>query len=133
MSLFCSIPDILGLIMGYYTSKMRKLIKRIPKNYQGLEPTGREIKFLFPLILDEYDHRFNLKSERILAAWPELVGEQTASMSRVVSFSSGIVKVKVKNSTLLSLLANHEKARLLKQFKSRFPSHQIKNISFTIG
>lgn len=112
---------------------MKKLIKRIPKNYQGLKPTGREIKSLLPLILDEYDHKFNLKSERVLAAWPELVGTQIASMSRAVSFDSGIVKVKVKNSTLLSLLANHEKARLLKQLKDSFPSHQIKNIIFTIG
>ncbi|MCK4934117.1 MAG: DUF721 domain-containing protein [Simkaniaceae bacterium] len=112
---------------------MKKLIKRVPKNYQGLKPTGREIKILLPMILDHYDQQFNLKSERVLDAWKEIVGDQIASMSSATSFDAGIIKVKVKNSTLLSLLVNHESVRLLKIFKERFPSHQIKKILFNIG
>lgn len=69
----------------------------------------------------------------VLAAWPGLVGPQVASMTQAVQFHEGILRVKVHNSPLYSLLTQHEKQRLLRNLRAQFPKVEIKNILFRIG
>jgi len=95
--------------------------------------TSKQIKNLLPAILGEIGKGFQMRPDLVLAAWPEIIGEKLAPMTQAVSFSDGILTVKVKNSTLLSLLSQHERLKLLKSLQQKFPSITIKNIMFRIG
>lgn len=68
-----------------------------------------------------------------MAAWPDVVGPLLAPMTKVVSFVDGILTVKVKNSTLYSLLSQTEKARLIKNLRDKFPQTSIRTINFRLG
>ncbi|MDN3508921.1 MAG: DUF721 domain-containing protein [Candidatus Neptunochlamydia sp.] len=108
-------------------------MKRTPKNYDGSMPTGRRIGDLLPEILTNLSGKVNDQPHLIIEAWPQVVGERIAKISRAVSFDGGILKVLVKNSTLLSLLVEHEKHRLMAAFQERFPKVKFQNIFFKIG
>lgn len=107
--------------------------KRIPRNYDGATPTGRQIKELLPGILSDLSAKLSDKPDQILDAWPEIVGKRISTMSRAVSFEDGVLKVRVKNSTLNSLLVEHEKPRLVAAFRERFPKVTFRDIFFRIG
>ncbi len=106
---------------------------RIPRHYDGVEPTSREVKNLLSGILGKIGLQQADRPDLILAAWPELIGARLAPYTEAVSFRDGFLTVKVKNSTLYSLLAQHEKRRLLKSLQEKFPSVTIKNLIFRIG
>ena len=108
-------------------------LSRTPKYYNGNKPTSKQIKDLLPLILGQLAEKVDQKPLHVLSAWPALVGERIAKMTKAVSFESGVIKVHVKNSTLLSLLVEHEKQRLLMAFRRKFPALNIRNILFRIG
>jgi len=109
------------------------LMARIPKNYQGSKPTGRHIKELLPNVLKGYETMHAAKVKYLIDAWPELIGVKLAKMTAVEGFSQGTLKIKVTNSTLLSLLSGPEKTKLLFKLREKFPSAGIKNIQFFIG
>lgn len=108
-------------------------MNRIPKNYDGNVPTGRHIQEFLPQILSTLSEKMSEKPYHILEAWPEVVGERIGKMSRAVNFDKGVLKVHVKNSTLFSLLVQHEKDRLLAEFQKRFPKVKFRDIFFKIG
>lgn len=108
-------------------------MKRTPKNYDGIKPTGRKIGDLLTEILTDLSGKFNDQPHLVLEAWPQIVGKRIAKMTRAVSFDDGVLKVFVKNSTLLSLLIEHEKHRLLASFQKRFPKVKFQDIFFKIG
>ena len=112
---------------------MTKNKYRTPKNYDGTEPTGRQIRHLLPNFLNEIGEIYKERPDLVLVGWVEIIGDKLAPMTEAVSFESGVLTVKVKNSTLHSLLSQHEKARLLKSLKDKFPSVTIRNIMFRIG
>ncbi|PCI95900.1 hypothetical protein COB11_00845 [Candidatus Aerophobetes bacterium] len=106
--------------------------RRIPKNYQGRKPTGRQIKDLLNPLLNELQERVKTQPADVINAWPELIGEKIASMTEAVSFQSGVLVVKVSNSALYSLLVSHEKRRIEGLLKSCFPTLTINKIQFRI-
>lgn len=106
---------------------------RTPKYYDGVRPTGKQIRHLLPEVLAEIGEGFAERPDLVLAAWPEIIGGKLAPMTQAVSFSEGLLTVKVKNSTLLSLLSQHERPKLLKSLQQKFPSITIKGIVFRIG
>ena len=108
-------------------------MKRIPKNYDGSLPTGRQVRDLVPKILSNISAKMSDEPLQILEAWPEIVGKRISKMSRSVGFEDGILKVHVKNSTLYSLLTEHEKPRLVAAFRKRFPNVNFRDIFFRIG
>lgn len=69
----------------------------------------------------------------ILELWPKIVGPKISEMARAVSFESGVLKVRVENSTLYSLLNAYEKKRLLFEFRKHLPKVQFRDILFRIG
>lgn len=95
--------------------------------------TTRNLKQLLPTFLKAVGKRHEQRPDLILAAWPDLIGPRLAPMTRAVSFIDGFLNVKVRSSSLLSLLAQHERKRLLKQLRQMFPNATIRNIQFTIG
>jgi len=97
------------------------------------QPPAKKIQQLLPRILDEIGRAQKMRPDLILAAWPEVIGAKLAPMTEAVSFHEGVLLVKVKNATLYSLLAQHEKFRLLKSLQEKFPKVEIRNIIFRIG
>ena len=112
---------------------MFKTKHRIPKNYDGNTPTGRQIRDILPGVLNELSEKCNDQPHQILSAWSEIVGERIGKMSEAKSYDYGVLKVHVKNSTLHSLLVEHEKPRLIAAFKEKFPKVNIRDILFKIG
>jgi hypothetical protein len=73
------------------------------------------------------------RSDEVLLAWPSIVGERLAPMTRALSFEGGTFVVEVKNSTLYSLLVQKERGRLLGVLQRRFPTVQIRSLQFRMG
>ena len=95
--------------------------------------TSHHITKLLPFILSSIGDNFEARPDLILAAWPGIVGPHVAANAVATTFIDGIIQIKVKNSTLYSLLAKHEKNRLLAIFRGRFPSVPIRGMTFKIG
>jgi hypothetical protein len=100
---------------------------------EGSSLTNKQSKDLLPKVLNSICAMHRDRPDLILAAWPEIIGEAQSSMTKAVSFEEGILVIKVSNSTLYSLLSQHEHRRLLKSLRKKFPSVEIKNIRFRIG
>ncbi len=95
--------------------------------------TNKQIQDLLPSVLGNIRALQKDRPDLILATWPEIIGDKLAPMTEAVHFQNGILLVKVRNSTLYSVLAQHEKARLLKKLRAKFPSVEIKTIQFRVG
>lgn len=112
---------------------MRKSNRRTPKNYDGTAPTTHKISDLLSEVVLQIRDNYQDRPDLVLAAWPEVIGPQLAAMTQAVSFIEGVLLVKVKNSTLHSLLSQNDKARIIASLKAKFPRVQLKNIVFRIG
>jgi hypothetical protein len=110
-----------------------KPYRRTPKNYDGTEVTTHRITDLLPVVLFQIGEIYEQRPDLVLAIWPELVGAPFAGMTQAISFSDGILTVKVKNSTLYSLLTQNEKPRLIGVLRRKFPRLTIKTIIFKMG
>lgn len=88
---------------------------------------------VLPSVLSYVEKVFADRPDLILAAWPDVIGAKFASMTRAESLSGGVLVVRVANSTLLSLLSQYEKPKLLAKLKERFPSSLIEHLVFKIG
>lgn len=110
-----------------------KSFQRTPKNYDGTHVTTHRIADLLPQVLSNISEVHRDRPDLVLAAWPEVIGEKLASMTKAVSFCDGVLVVKVKNSTLYSLLSQHDRLRILRNLQIKFPSVTFKNVVFRIG
>jgi hypothetical protein len=99
----------------------------------GSNLTNKQMKDLLPKILNKIGAIHRDRPDLIIVAWPQIIGEKLASMTKAVSFENGILVVKVSNSTLYSLLTQHERGRLVKNLRAKFPTIEIKNIHFRLG
>lgn len=106
---------------------------RTPKQHDGTQVTTHRLKDLLPIVLANVRVVYQQRADLILASWPQLMGPTLAAMTQAVSFKEGILVVKVKNSTLHSLLSQNDKPRLLHLLRQKFPHVEIKNIYFRIG
>ena len=95
--------------------------------------TNKHLSDLLPKVLGNIGALHRDRPDLIMVAWPEVIGQKHASMTKAISFDKGVLSVKVSNSTLYSLLIQHERGRLLKALRKKFPSVEIKNIQFRIG
>ncbi len=109
------------------------ILKRVPKNYNGIEPTGRLLKNLLSEVMVQIDSRANGSKIEILHFWSEIVGKEMGKRTRASSFNRGVLTVHVASSALLDFLVSYEKQRILEKMKNRFPKVNFKNIIFRIG
>jgi hypothetical protein len=112
---------------------MVRKLRRKSRNYDGTDPTGYRLKDVLPVVLRNIGGVYGERGDLVLAAWPEIIGQQLAAMTEAVSFKDGLLMVNVKNSTLFTLLRNHERERLLKSLRNKFPKTKINNIFFRMG
>lgn len=85
---------------------------------------------LLPDLMADLGKRAADPREEIFRFWNELIGEKIAPMAEAISFFEGILTVKVKSSTLYTLLVTHERPRLLRRLQEKF---SIRNIVFRVG
>lgn len=95
--------------------------------------TSRPIQQLLPKVLSQITQIYQDRGDIILAAWPEIVGQKLAPMTKAISFKEGILTVIVSNSPLYSLLTQIDRARIIKNLRDKFPSTKIKTIHFRMG
>ncbi len=112
---------------------MARKFERKRQGYDGTETTSQEISDLLPRFLGKLGVAHHERPDLILASWPQVIGAKLAPMTKAVSFVDGMLLVKVNNSTLYSLLSQHERGRLLKSLREKFPTAVIKNIIFRLG
>ncbi|MGK5593830.1 MAG: DUF721 domain-containing protein [Parachlamydiaceae bacterium] len=110
-----------------------KKLPRTPKNYDGQKLTTHKISDVLPCVLEQITEHFSDRPDLVLAAWPDVIGPQLASMTRAVSFKDGVLLVVVRNSTLYSLLNQNDKPKILTILRKKFPKIEIKTILFRIG
>ena len=110
-----------------------KPYRRTPKGYTGTRLTTHQIGDVLPGVLTTIRTGYSARPDLVLAAWPEVIGPQLAPMTQAVSFTDGVLTVKVMNSTLHSLLTRQEKTRLLKRLREKFPNVAIESIYIRIG
>jgi hypothetical protein len=111
---------------------IRKL-RRTPKDYDGPGITTHRVSELLTTVLADIAEIYLERPDLILAAWPEVIGPKLSHMTQAISFHEGILIVKVKNSTLHSLLSQNDKPRILNSLRHKFPKIDIKNIVFRMG
>jgi len=106
---------------------------RTPKNYDGTGVTSHQVSDILSGVLSKICSTHQERPDLILASWPEIIGPKLAPMTQAISLIDGVLTVKVKNSTLHSLLSRHDKFRILAAIKQRFPKANIHNIMFRIA
>ncbi|MBN4067129.1 DUF721 domain-containing protein [Simkania negevensis] len=107
--------------------------RRFSKRYRGTRLTHRSLHELLPDFLREIGAQYKERGDLVLAAWPEVIGERLAPMTEAESFVEGILTVRVKNSTLYSLLKSHDRPRILSSLRNKFPTTKIRNVFFIQG
>lgn len=112
---------------------MSQSTRRTPKNYDGTGVTTHKVSDLLSSVLSQIGDAYQDRPDLIIASWPEIIGQKLAPMTEAVSFVDGVLVVKVKNSTLHSLLSQHDKQRILSSLRQKFPKVNIKNVFFRIG
>lgn len=103
---------------------------RTPRNYSGIENPVKKMADLLPEYLTDLGIKLSDPREEIYRFWNELMGEKMAPLTEPVSLVDGVLTVKVKSSTLYSLLVAYERPRLLERLKEKF---SIRNVVFRVG
>jgi hypothetical protein len=93
-------------------------------------PTSKKLSDLLPEAMKGIREKAGSPVEEILQYWPTLIGEKMAPMTEAVSFVEGVLTVKVKSSTLYSLLTLHERPRLLRALNQKF---SVRSLVFRVG
>ncbi|MEI8365645.1 MAG: DUF721 domain-containing protein [Parachlamydiaceae bacterium] len=106
---------------------------RTPYRYDGTQVTSHQVKDLLTGVLSKLNSSCQERPEMVLEAWPAIIGSKLAGMTQATSFFEGVLTVKVRNSTLHSLLSCHDKSKILTALRQRFPKTRIQNIVFRIG
>ena len=112
---------------------MKKTHRRLPRGYNGTAVTTRRFGDIIPSVLSSIQKNHEERHDLILASWPQVVGAKIAKFTSPESFAEGILKIKVNNSTLFSLLNQSEKVKLLSVLREKFPKIEIKDIIFRMG
>lgn len=111
---------------------MARQTRRLPENYDGVGITTYRIGDILTDVLATLSETYQERPDLVLAAWAGIIGAKLAPMTQALSFSDGVLLVKVRNSTLHEIL-HREKGKILKNLRQKFPKVSIQNIMFRIG
>lgn len=98
-----------------------------PRFFSGTQPTSHALDLLVSRWLRAFDKRVSDSPEKAFAAWDAVVGLKISALARPLTFSEGILTVRVQNSTLMSLLAGTERKQILQRLRRQYhlPLKQI--------
>jgi hypothetical protein len=94
--------------------------------------TSSQLRDLLPRFLSTLGEKYHDRPAVVCESWPQIVGEKIAKMTRAWKFHEGILHVTVQNSTLLSLLSQYDKPRLIAKLRAHFPQVEIKTVVFRL-
>ena len=115
-------------------NKKGKTYERTPFGYDGQGLTSHKLQELLSGMMHQLGPLYAHKPSVVLESWPQIVGEKLAAFTQATRYEDGVLYVKVKNSTLLSLLSNPvDKQRIQDAVKAAVPGIVLKNIVFRIG
>ena len=95
-------------------------MKRTPKFYDGTAKTAKTLEDLLPEFLKGLKPGRGMKDEEVFKFFKTLVGDSMAPMTEPESLIDGVLTVKVKSSTLYSLLRGPDRSRLEKELREKF-------------
>jgi len=113
--------------------KMKKRFSRTPKNYDGTGATGKDIRDLFGLVLENLNVSDFAQKEEVFKAWFAIIGTNFELLAVPISLENGVLAIQVKSSILHDRLRNVERPKLLQQMQERFSKTVVQNIIFRIG
>jgi hypothetical protein len=103
------------------------------RNIHGTHSTIKQIRDLLPETLSAIGAVHADRYDLVLAAWPDIIGKKLAPHTEAISLRNGIFLVKVRNSTLYSVLVQQSAGELLQSLQEKFPSITIKKLLFRLG
>lgn len=112
---------------------VNKRIRRTPRDYDGTAVTTHSIGEVLSTVMMDIGNSYHERPDLLLASWSDVIGPQLAPMTQAISFVDGVLVVKVKNSTLHSLLNQHDKPRIMQLLRQKFPRINIRNVVFRLG
>ncbi len=105
----------------------------IKKPYKKTSRTNKILRDVLSDFIVQMEQKYTKQPKKILDCWPGIIGKKLAPMTEAMSFENKVLYVKVKSSTLHSILCMQEKYRLLKIMQNKFSKDTIRNIIFKIG
>lgn len=100
----------------------------------GTKLTSRKLQDLLPQVLDTLQGKYSAQPKLLLDRWDSIIGTTLAPFTKAVRFEDGRLYVKVKNSTLLSLLHSPaDKKKIIEAIRNALPGIVIRDILFRIG
>jgi predicted nucleic acid-binding Zn ribbon protein len=112
---------------------VKEQFRRTPRGYDGTQVTSQRLAPVLSQVLSKINAQHKERPDLLLAYWPQIVGPTIAPLTQAVSFQDGVLTVKVKNSTLYSLLSRDEKPKIIRALRLKFPNITLSNIYFKIG
>lgn len=112
---------------------MKKSIRRTPKNYDGPLVTTHHASDVAPAVLRGIAGALQERPDLVIAAWKTVIGSNLMAMTEAISFTSGVLVVRVRNSTLYSLLSQRDKSRLLANLRRHLPNTTIHDLVFRMS
>lgn len=112
---------------------MKKFYRQTPQGYNGTKVTTRQVSDLLANVLSNMTDSYQDRPNLIIASWPEIIGPKIAALTKAVSFYEGVLLVRVRNSTVYSLLSQNEKPHLLNALRKKFPKVVFHNLLFRLG
>ena len=106
------------------------MARRTPRHFDGTYRPALQINEILPDLLAEIAKKAADPREAVFQEWVLLAGEKMAPFTQPVSLKDWVLTVKVKSSTLYSLLCQHEKPRLLQKLREKFP---MRDLVFRVG
>ena len=107
--------------------------RQTPKNYDGIETTGKLASGMVSNVLKGIQKALDAQPKNVFMVFSGLLDERMRPLVEPVFFAKGILTVKVKNATLLSILSSQEKTRLVHNLRRTIPSVEIQDIVFQSG
>ncbi|NGX55780.1 MAG: hypothetical protein K1060chlam5_00007 [Candidatus Anoxychlamydiales bacterium] len=101
-------------------------------NFGFKKTTNKQINDVLPSILSNIEKNYLNQPKKILNSWSEIVGEKISKLTKAYKFENNTLYIKVKSSTLYSILYRYEKNKLLKLLQEKFSKKTISNIVFKI-
>jgi len=96
-------------------------------------PDPASLKDLVPAVLRGMKRTVAGPVARVRDAWPQVVGEATASRTRVAGFSEGRVRVDVASAALKHDLHVFRRQQVLEGLRKRLPDLRILAVSYRVG
>lgn len=100
--------------------------------FRGTKVTTKHLTQLLPSVLARATKSYQGRADVVCAAWETIIGAKLAKQTVARSFQDGVLFVSVKNSTLYSLLSQHDKPRIVQKLRENFPHTTIKTVVFRL-